>query len=475
MINRILIRIKVAQILYSYLLTRSEFKIQSAPETTSRDRKYAYSLYLDMILFMLELSGYPVKNGERNVPLSIDKKLASCKMAKALAADDDIKRVILKGNSNIRMLDGIAQEIHDKIEASAAFKDYKKLRSPQLKDDVKMWTAVLNTIILNDNGLIEALRANPEFTNVGMAKAIEMVTDTLNSYNDSRATLNSARESLERSLDKAYELYASMFQLIIELTDLQEERLENAKTKYLATPEDLNPNTKFIENGLVERLRSDEKLAEYIKENKITWTDDPVLMRSLLDDILASDVYHGYMANPKQDYQLDCDFWRELLKCVIFPSDTLAEALEAKSIFWNDDLPILGSFVVKTLKQMSLDYDQTQGITLLSQYKDEEDANFGADLFMLAVNNYDLYRSYIDRFINNEQWDSERLAFMDIVVMVTAIAELINYPAIPIAVTMNEYIEIANSYSTPRSGQFVNGLLYSVSTYLQQEGIINKA
>lgn len=181
------------------------------------------------------------------------------------------------------------------------------------------------------------------------------------------------------------------------------------------------------------------------------------------------------MANPKQDYQLDCDFWRELLKCVIFPSDTLAEALEAKSIFWNDDLPIMGTFVVKTLKQMSLDYDQTQGITLLSQYKDEEDANFGADLFMLAVNNYDLYRSYIDRFINNEQWDSERLAFMDIVVMVTAIAELINYPAIPIAVTMNEYIEIANSYSTPRSGQFVNGLLYSVSTYLQQEGIINKA
>lgn len=168
----------------------------------------------------------------------------------------------------------------------------------------------------------------------------------------------------------------------------------------------------------------------------------------------------------------DCEFWRNVFKNIILPSDELAEALETKSVYWNDDLDIMGTFVLKTIKRIGGSAEEP--VELLPKYKDEEDSRFGAELFMDAVNNLEEYRSYIDRFINASQWDPERLAFMDGVIMITAIAELLNYPLIPVPVTLNEYIEIANSYSTPRSGQFINGILYSVINYLRSEGKLTK-
>lgn len=476
MINRILIRIKVVQMLYAYMLTRSEFRIQNAPETASRDSKYAYSLYTDLLLLMLELSGYNVQPGKGNEKIvkGVDPKLSSTRMAKALFADNDIKGLILRSSSHISDYDHIAQRLHDAIVDSTAFKDYKRKRSVELSDDVRMWCAVLNTVIANDTALVEILRENPDFTTVGMKKAFAMTSDTLLGYNDTRSAYSSARNDLDRSLDKAYELYNSIFALIIELTRLQSERLEAAKGKYLATPEDLNPNTRFIDNALAMRLERDERLQEYIEANKISWSDDPVLIRSLLDEILKSKFYEEYMAAPSTDFAADCEFWRNALRYVIFESDTFAEALENSSLFWNDDLSIMGTFVLKTIRQISYDPDGSAGGTMLPQYKDEEDSEFGPELFATAVTNFEQYRSYIDRFLNTEQWDSERLAFMDIVVMVCAITELINYPEIPLAVTMNEYVEIANTYSTNRSGQFVNGILFSVANYLREEGIISK-
>ena len=142
-------------------------------------------------------------------------------------------------------------------------------------------------------------------------------------------------------------------------------------------------------------------------------------------------------------------------------------------MFWNDDMQVMGTFVLKSLRQMA-SAKEGEPLPFLPQYKDAEDEAFGPELFTLAVEHRDEYRSYIDRFINAEHWDPERLAFMDIVIMTCAIAELLNYPAIPVPVTMNEYVEIANSYSTARSGQFVNGLLYSVSEYLRAEGKLTK-
>lgn len=144
-------------------------------------------------------------------------------------------------------------------------------------------------------------------------------------------------------------------------------------------------------------------------------------------------------------------------------------------MYWNDDLHVVGTFVLKTIRKFGQSKTEGADIRLLPQFKDDEDSRFGARLFEIAVKNCQEYRELIDSFVNEHRWDSERLAFMDIVVMVTAITELLNFPAIPIAVTLNEYIEIANAYSTPRSGAFINGILYSVINHLKSEGKLIKA
>jgi len=472
MVNRILIRIKVVQMLYSYLLTRSEFKIDAAPETTSKDKKYAYAVYQEMLFLILELSGFRFKRKDGSIsPLfDADKVISKNRVGKALFDNDTIKELILRGCASIENFDGMLQRLSDSIINSSAYRDYKKIKSPALADDVRFWLTVINSVIAKDPKVVETLREDSAFTLTGFNAGIKQISDTLTSYQDSRMTYLNAGKELKASLDKAYELYYSLFVLMIELTREQSMRIDNAKSKYLATHEDLNPNTRFIDNRFIATLENNPELKSYLDCNPVSWADDTTLIRTLLDRILESKIYEDYMNDEKDDYAADCEFWRNIVKNVILPSDDLAEALEAKSIYWNDDLPIMGTFVIKTIKQFASSPDTK----FLPHYKDEEDEEFGPELFRLAVENRETYRAYIDRFINSTQWDPERLAFMDIVVMTAAITELVNYPAIPVAVTMNEYIEIANSYSTNRSGQFINGILFSVVRYLNEEGIISK-
>lgn len=472
MVNRILIRIKVVQMLYSYLLTRSEFKIDAAPETPSKDRKYAYAVYTDMLFLILELSGLKFRRSDDSqTPAFVaDKLIAKNRVGKSLFDNDTIKDIIIRGGATVEKYDSLLQHLSDAIVASAAYRDYRKIKSPALADDVRFWLTVVNTTIAKDKQLIEYLRQNPAFTITGFNSGIRQLSETLTSYQDSRMTYTNAGRELKASLDKAYELYFSLFVLMMELTREQAQRLDNAKTKFLATHEDLNPNMRFVDNRFIAKLESNDELKAFIENNPVSWTDDPALIRSLLDSITSSELYSNYMESEDDSYAADCEFWRNVMKNIIIPSDDLAEALENKSIYWNDDLPIMGTFVLKTIKQFAAD----ENAKFLPQYKDAEDEQFGPDLFRYAVENREAYRSYIDRFINSTQWDPERLAFMDMVVMIAAIAELVYYPAIPVPVTMNEYIEIANSYSTNRSGQFINGILFSIVRYLNDEGIISK-
>lgn len=474
MVNRILIRIKVVQMLYSYLLTRSEFKIDAAPETTSKDKKYAYAVYLDLLFLTLQLSGIRFKrhNGSLSPKIATDSVITKNRVGKALYDNDTVKAIILRGGATVSQFDPILQQLSDKISKSAAYRDYKKIKSPTLADDVRFWLTVVNTVIAKDEQFVEMLRQDESFTIAGFNAGVKQFSDTLTSYQDSRMTYVNAGRELKVSLDKAYELYFSLFVLMMEITREQALRLDNAKSKFLATHDDLNPNTRFVDNRFIARLENNEQLKTYLEEHPVTWADDPTLIKSLLDRILESKIYQDYMDAPVDDYAADCEFWRNVMRTIVLSSDDLAETLETKSIFWNDDIPIMGTFVLKTIKQFAASPDAD--VDFLPQYKDSEDEDFGPDLFRYAVENRETYRSYIDRFINASQWDPERLAFMDIVVMIAAIAELINYPAIPVPVTMNEYIEIANSYSTARSGQFINGILFSIVRYLNEEGIITK-
>lgn len=492
MINRSLIRIKTVQILYSYLLTRTDFKLEAAPAAgeVSRDRQFAYSVYLDLITLLLKLSGLPL--GARSGTLfDVEPALKKNRVGRSLREDVAVKALLAKGRQGLDKFDSCIPELLAAITSSAVFNDYKRKRKLEMADDVRFWNTVFSTVVRKHKGVERVLRRDESFTHLGFDNGVKMFVDTLASFDDTRTTYLKARNDLEKSLTLAYSLYHALLVLPVHITALQERRIDANKNKYLPTPEDLNPNTRFVDNLFVAALRNCQELNEYIDENPeadpSSWRDSDLMLSGLLDKITASEAYARYMEEGQADFASDAAFWREIMRTIVIPSDELADALETRSVYWNDDLAIMSTFVLKTIRRSYAaqtdaeepetgdDAEATVGrIVLLPKFMNRADEAFGAELFEFVVRNRETYRSYIDRFIDSKAWDSERLAFMDIVIMMTAIAELINYPSIPVPVTLNEYIEIANDYSTQRSGQFINGILFSVINMLNDEGIINK-
>ena len=284
-------------------------------------------------------------------------------------------------------------------------------------------------------------------------------------------TLTTAKKELTKSLDKSYELYNALLKLMIELTDVQDLRLDEAKHKFLPTEEDLNPNMRFVENEFVKRLRADQTLADFVDDKKINWRDDELFVRLLLDKILRSEEYQEYMEMPKTSLVRDGEVWYQLMKKVVLPDENLLEHLQSMSVYYtDDDLQIMGQFVMKTIRR----FEDDESEPVLPQYKNDDDSKFGEQLFSKAVAEMEENNSYIDQFVKTEKWDVERIALMDRVVMCTALTEIRNYPSIPVNVSLNEYIELAKDYSTPRSGQFVNGILNAVVNKLRADKVIIK-
>ncbi len=284
-------------------------------------------------------------------------------------------------------------------------------------------------------------------------------------------TLTTAKKELTKSLDKLYELYNALLKLMIELTDVQDLRLDEAKHKFLPTEEDLNPNMRFVENEFVKRLRADQTLADFVDDKKINWRDDELFVRLLLDKILRSEEYQEYMEMPKTSLVRDGEVWYQLMKKVVLPDENLLEHLQSMSVYYtDDDLQIMGQFVMKTIRR----FEDEEAQPILPQYKNDDDSKFGEQLFSKAVAEMEENNSYIDQFVKTEKWDVERIALMDRVVMCTALTEIRNYPSIPVNVSLNEYIELAKDYSTPRSGQFVNGILNAMVNKLRADKVIIK-
>ena len=284
-------------------------------------------------------------------------------------------------------------------------------------------------------------------------------------------TIRDAKKELVKSLDKAYELYIAMLVLMIELTEYHDQRLDMAKHKYLPTKDDMNPNTRFADNSFIAKLKENEDLQTFLKDNPISWHEDIIFMKLLHEKVLNSTVYKEYMEAEENDYVSDCNFWKDIMRKVILVDDDLLEMLESKSVYWNDDLNVMGTFVIKTIKQYS---SHPETATIQPKYKDEEDSEFGERLFDCAVRECEENNNIIDKFIQTEQWDVERIAFMDRVVLGVGLSEVKNFDSIPTKVSMNEYIEIAKFYSTPKSGQFINGIMNSAINYLKDSGRIYK-
>lgn len=280
-----------------------------------------------------------------------------------------------------------------------------------------------------------------------------------------------AQDELQQSFDKSYELYNYLLKLIIDLTDLQERYLDDAKHKFLPSHQDLNPNPKFIDNELVNILRNNQQLQDYINDHKLTWRDNELFLKLILNKIQNSEIYQEYMENGSSNLDGDCYLWKQLFKRLLIDDDDLLEELENQSVYWSsDDLDFMGQFVIKTIKRIN-DGDETP---IMPQFKDEEDAEFGEKLFAATLEQEELNTATINKFIDSRHWDSDRIALIDRVILLVALAEVRSFEKIPTTVTLNEYIEITKSFSTPSSSAFVNGVLNSAIKELKNTGVITK-
>ena len=299
------------------------------------------------------------------------------------------------------------------------------------------------------------------------------VVQNLYSYMLTRpdCTLIKALKDLDKCMEKTYDLYHYLMKLPVELTHIQEMRLDEARNKYLPTEEELNPNMKFVNNRLVGALAADEQLQQFAQEHAITWNDNPIFERMMLDKVLKSDLYNDYMADDENSMMSDSLLWQQLMKQIILPDENMTEEVEQRSLFWTeDDLDLIGQFVCKTFRRIADGEDSP----ILPMFKDEEDAEFGRQLLQETVSQMPQNSALIDELVEGSRWDKDRIVLMDRIIMCTALAELCSFDKIPTAVTLNEYIELAKNFSTTGSGQFVNGILNNAVKQLRKEGKIFK-
>ena len=289
-------------------------------------------------------------------------------------------------------------------------------------------------------------------------------------YQNGGKNLEAAEKELFYSLSKAYDLYKYLLSLMIEVTQFADRRIDNRRNKLRPTYEDLNPNTRFIDNAFMAQLMQNTQLEEFRANQKRTWDDEGDFVKHLFEKIEQTKAYQEYMAKETLTYEDDRELWRKLYRSVIAQNETIDEILEEQSLYWNDDKAIVDTFVLKTIKRFEPENGAEQ--ELMPEYKDDEDKEFARKLLRTSIANAEAYRKLMEN--NAKNWDMERFAFMDILIMQVALAEIISFPSIPVSVSLNEYVEIAKMYSTPKSGSFINGMLDSIVNQLKSENKLNK-
>ena len=288
-------------------------------------------------------------------------------------------------------------------------------------------------------------------------------------YQNGNRNMDNAEKELLFSLSKAYDLYNYMLQLIVAVTREARKRydMEVARAQREGTEA---PSQRFAFNRFAVQLEENKQLGEWIDAKNSSWDDDIEFVRKLYTNITSSEVFQEYMAAEADSYEDDREAWRKFYKQFVMNNDDLDAMLEEKSLYWNDDKEVVDTFVLKSIKRFEQANKANQ--KLLPEYKDAEDRDFARKLFRATILNGDQYQRYMSDASRN--WDFSRLAYMDVVIMQIAIAELVNFPNIPATVTINEYVDLAKVYSTPRSGGYVNGMLDNITRFLIEKGVILK-
>ncbi len=274
---------------------------------------------------------------------------------------------------------------------------------------------------------------------------------------------------LLHSIDSIQDLYLIMMSSLIEIRKKEVVFLEASSKKHLASPEEKNPNRKFVNNAVLQLLEGSSSLSIALEKRKINnWSmnDDYILI--LLNEIKQSSLYRNYMSSKKRSFEEDKEFVVDMFTELIAPNEKLYEYLEDNKLTWVDDIPLVNTQIQKQLKQIS----EADEFRVAKLYKDQEDQEFVSLLFRKTVlNEVELAKEYIDKTPN---WDADRIAEIDTIILKLAICEFLKFPSIPIKVTINEYLELAKEYSTPKSSIFINGILDNLVKEFQNENKIQK-
>jgi N utilization substance protein B len=279
-----------------------------------------------------------------------------------------------------------------------------------------------------------------------------------------------SEKELHFNIEKAYELYHYLLLLLIDVVLYAESRIEIARNKRIPSHEDLNPNMRFIENRLIDQLRNNEHLLRFVDQHKLNWANHPELVKEIYTRLIESEEYKAYMNAEENAYAEDKRLVTFIYTHIVFSSERLDSIMEEQSIYWNDDLEFITSMIVKTFKKFKEDEGPRK--PLMELYKNKEDSDYVVKLYRQTIIHRDEYVEYIKQ--NTRNWDLDRIAFMDILIMQIAIAELVAFPSIPTKVTLNEYLEISKFYSTNKSNVFINGVLDKVVMQLKEEKKIQK-
>ncbi|MFW5757515.1 MAG: transcription antitermination factor NusB [Bacteroidota bacterium] len=289
-------------------------------------------------------------------------------------------------------------------------------------------------------------------------------------FQSGNSSLTAGEKELLLSIDKIYDLYLFQLSLIISIEKQAERMIEDKKNKKIPTPEDLTPNTRFINNSCLRKISESKSIEEKLKERRISWSKNPEIPKKILQHFMSCNEYKHYMALNNTTFDQDRDIVLKLLKYNICEFELLHSFYEESSIYWIDDWELVNKMIIKGIK--NLDPEKDDELKAMNLYKDLDDRKFARELFKKTILNDEEFGPMIAGKTQN--WDIERIALMDIIIMKMALTEIIKFPEIPIKVSLNEYIELSKMYSTPKSKVFVNGVLDKLVEELIENKKINK-
>lgn len=298
---------------------------------------------------------------------------------------------------------------------------------------------------------------------------VKIVQLTYAYYQNGHHNMDTAEKELLFSLSKAYDLYNCLLGLIVAITQEERRRVDIA-TRRAEREGTETPSQRFAFNKFATQLEENKQLNLFMEDKKMSWENDVEAVRKLCDQIERSPLYQEYMMSDAEDYETDRELWRRIYRTLIQGNEDLDAILEEKSLYWNDDKEIVDTFVLKTIKRFDPANKADQ--ELLPEYDDTEDREYALKLFRSTILNADTYQRYMSETSRN--WNFSRLAYMDVVLMQIAIAEMLTFPNIPISVTINEYVDLAKLYSTPKSGGYINGMLDAIARHLVDTGRLLK-